>query len=92
MTDFLKVEVRSNWGYWDRLDGQDFADGEEVVVRWPDRYKEAKRVSVERTVAPGSDMGHPLEVPTCRAYVTVRVHGAAVRLRLADADVLVRRT
>jgi len=91
MSDFLKVEVYSNWGYWDRLDGENLVDGEKVIVRWPDGREGPKTVSVERTVELGNDMSHVIEVPSERAYITASVHGATVRLRLADADVLVKR-
>lgn len=81
-----KVVTRSDWGYYDCLDGKDLKDGEHVQVHWPDGTKTELRVEIERhdrVGLGGMDEGYGVT----RAYVTVSFRGVAARVRLLGLEV-----
>jgi hypothetical protein len=86
-----KVTVRSNWGYWDELDGEILKNGERVNVRWPDGSETQETVRVEKTSFQSEDHGHRCDIPVHKAYVDVNVRGVAASIRLAGADLDVTR-
>lgn len=77
-----KLEVRSNWGYWDALDGKDLVDGEVLIFAWPDGTTTTEPVRVLQGTFEYSDMGHKSTGPNHRAYVERVVLGQTTRIYL----------
>ncbi len=86
-----KVEIYSNWCYYDQLDGKNLKDGEKLKVRWPDGQETQENVILKKTSQTVSDMGHPYDVPIHQAYVAVTVHGAECLVRLTADGILCER-
>ena len=86
-----RVTIRSNWGYFDELDGRDLADGEGLRLKWPDGTITVAKVILVKTSEPGSDMGHPIDIPLHRAFIGVNYRGAIAQIRLYNSPVLCER-
>jgi hypothetical protein len=76
------IVCRSNWGYFDSLDGLDLSKGEKLFVEFPDGHRRHISVVIEETSQTGSDMGRPCEIPTRKAFAEVPVYGAKGRVPL----------
>lgn len=76
------IELYSNWCEYDRLDGSNVIDGEELCVQFPDGTTLDLRVTVVESSYEISDMGHPCRVPVRRAYWDTKVRGVPVRVPL----------
>lgn len=77
---FHHVSTRSNWGWWDDLEGRDLAHGDEIEVLWPDGSRTTQRV---RVIEGSRDIGREGVVPDHRAFIDVIIRGcdAAMPLR-----------
>ncbi len=92
MSAAKRVTVRSNWGYFDELDGRDLKEGERLRLHWPDGTTTNAAVTLVKTREPGSDMGHPIEIPHHQAFVVVKHRGAETYVWLRSTGVLCERT
>ena len=81
-TDFQPVTQKSNWGYWDELDGKVLRDGETVEVQYPDGTIERGTVTTKDHVSTISDMGAPCAIHDTSAFIRFEHHGAEVKLGL----------
>lgn len=72
------VELTSNWGYWDQLDGETLKDGELLRIEWPNGTVEELPVRVRDVGCTIHDMGHQYTGQDIRAFVEKVVNGKAV--------------
>lgn len=70
----------SNWGWIDRLDGQDLEDGEQILIHWPDDTILRETVVLVRTEETIMEMGRPYSTTRSKAYVKRTIHGVAVKV------------
>ncbi len=78
------LTVRSDWGYWDALDGADLQEGELCFFNWPDNTETAEIVRIECRSFTYSDQGHTCQGPDCRAFVSRVTLGTEVKIYLRD--------
>lgn len=83
MSEFAVIEVQSNWGYWDTLNGVPVSHGELLEIELPDGTRSEITVRTDRTVSTISDHGHPYEIKDARTYADVQWHGTTAAVRLA---------
>jgi hypothetical protein len=80
-----RITVRSNWGYFDALEGSDIKDGDRLRVEWPDSSVTDETAIVKDE---GYDSSHEGHIPDTVTYVEVWVRGAPARVRLRDVRTL----
>lgn len=86
------VVVRSDWGYYDALDGVDLKDGEPVTVQWPDGSRTPEVVEVESGRTGHRGLGNcDDDIGFSYARIVVIHHGVEARIRLLDSGCLVER-
>lgn len=88
---FARVSRKSDWGYWDQLDGETLRTGETIEVLWPDGSTSRHRCQIDRRSYHGTDTGSPIEIPDETAYVKIEVRGGAVALVPLRQELGVRR-
>jgi hypothetical protein len=77
---FAVIGRYSNWGYEDELGGYILAEGETLVLEWPNGDMFPIQIGIEEGTMTYSDMGHEMKGRNHRAYVCEVVHGAMVRI------------
>lgn len=79
---FYKVQIYSNWGYFDRLGDYQLKTGDKLEVVWPDGFRDGLPVIIEETRSPHGmyDNGDPIS----KAFVEIDYHGAKARIRILD--------
>jgi len=80
-----KIEVRSNWGYFDALEGRDLRPGECLRIEWPDGSTTEETIGVEDHGYESSREGH---ISSMKAYVKVLVRGAPAKVWLREIQTL----
>ena len=78
-----QITVRSNWGYFDHLEGRDLEEHDSIIVRWPDETEEPLQVKIERIHERGALMNGDGDILTTRAYTVKPVHGLPTKVYLA---------
>jgi hypothetical protein len=76
--------VFSNWCYLDSLDGRVLADGERLLVTWPDGSTSTEKITVLQNSETVNDMGHDCQIQVTEAYVQAVVRGAKMKVRLLE--------
>lgn len=69
-----KIDVESNWGYWDRLGGHRLKNNEKLLIEFPDGHQETHRIVVNTSYDYVSDMGHESQIEVQRAYIKTLCH------------------
>ena len=87
----MRVLVKSNWGWWDQLDGETLRDGDLLEVTWPDGATTTETVVTRTTYEMVGDHGHDERTPRVEAFVAIRHRGAEGVVRLVAAGVSCRR-
>lgn len=82
MNEFKRVERKSNWSYWDELNGKPLEHGELVEVQYPDGTIERGIVETTNVEIPIQDMGHIYYGRDTMAFIYFDFHGANVKLGL----------
>lgn len=77
-----RVMRKSDWGYWDELDGRALEEGERLVVEWPDGSTTTEVCHVRKGVFNYNDHGHPGTGPDNVAFVNATVRGKVVEVPL----------
>ena len=86
-----KVDVESNWGYWDRLDGVLLKDGDTCAVRWPDGSETVEVVRIDHGTFEYEDMGHRGRGADDKAYLEISHRGHSARVYLRHTKLLLER-
>jgi len=76
------IERYSDWGYWDRLDGINLKDDEELIIEWPDGQLEQTRISVVDATIQVSDHGKSYDSHSTRCFVKRFFRGVQVEVPL----------
>jgi len=81
---FHKLVVYSNWCHVDRLDGENFNEGEEIEIKWPNGDTQPYTAGVQRRAMKEMDHGGPVSVSDVRVWITETVRGVDVKIYLRD--------
>lgn len=76
------IEIYSNWCNFDRLDGKDLKDGENLRIQWPDGSVTLNVIKVRKSEYPYNDMGVQTTIPESKAYVEVLYRGLLTEVRI----------
>lgn len=82
------ITMRSDWGYFDQLEGVDLVDGELLHIEWPDGSTSEHRIEVTDSGYESVKEGH---IPNKRACIIVEVRGIPARVDLRAARVKAKR-
>lgn len=80
------ITVRSNWGYYDQLDGKDLEQNERLRIQFPDGHISEHRTLLDRHVSEGRD---PIGISL--AFINVLYFGAECQVYLRQAGILAER-
>ena len=88
---FQQVIKKSNWAYWDELDGAPLRDGEVLIIEWPDQTRTTNICHIQRDIFKYSDHGVECEGPDEKAYTIIPIYGLNVKVPLAQEGILCKR-
>ena len=88
---FKRCVTYSNWCCIDKLDGEEFANGEKVYAKWPDGGVTREKIRYVKGTDVVYDMGHNYDAPDYRAFIDVTFRGVKVAVPLRNSKIRLKR-